>query len=106
MYKGSCSCQAIQLELTGICENDFDVETLSYSDNTMLTVSAHRDALVIDCAPSVLGEVVISPTQKQTFCNLCATPVFTEDNCGNIALHVHFYGHDLLAEHHGQYHIP
>lgn len=105
MYKGSCHCQAIQLELSGVSEHEGDVETLSCSDNISMTVNALREELIIDCAPSAIGEVEVTPGLKQYFCNLCATPVFTQDTRGNVALHINFYGHDLLAEHHRQYYI-
>ena len=106
MYKGSCSCQAIQLELSGVSEREPDVETLSCSDNSTITLNARREDLIIDCAPDVLGEVAVAPNHKQVFCNICSTPIFTENGDGTIALHVHFYGHDLLAHPHSQYHIP
>ncbi|AEF01976.1 ADP-ribosylglycohydrolase [Alteromonas sp. KS69] len=106
MYKGSCQCQAVQFELSDISEDELDVETLSCSETLNLTIAGAREHLVIDCAPSMLGELQLSPNSKQFFCNECSTPIFTEDDQGNIGLHVAFYGHDLLAKHHSQYHIP
>ncbi len=106
MYKGSCHCQAVQYELSECSEDELDVETLSCGDTLHLTIAEARKHLVIDCAPSTLGELQLSPNQKQLFCNACSTPIYTSDQHGNIALHVAFYGHDLLAKHHSQFHIP
>jgi len=39
MYRGSCSCQAIQYEIDHIGELDADDETLSHSDTSELRVT-------------------------------------------------------------------
>lgn len=106
MYRSSCSCQAVQLEIEGSSLNDIDVETLSCSDDKSLILEAHREEVVIDCEPSVLGTMHSTPGVKQYFCNLCSTPLFSENQQGRIRLQVNFYGHDLLSEHHSQFHLP
>ncbi len=106
MYRSCCSCQAVQLEIDGSSLNDLDVETLSCSDDKSFILEAHREEIVIDCEPSVLGSMQSTPGVKQYFCNLCSTHLFSENPHGKIQLQVNFYGHDLLSEHHGQFHLP
>jgi len=57
MYRGSCSCQAIQYEIDHIGELDADDETLTHSDTSELRVTIEKEQLVIDCAPSALAEL-------------------------------------------------
>ena len=70
MYRGSCSCQAIQYEIDHIGELDADDETLTHSDTSELRVTIEKEQLVIDCAPSALGnytKLMTKPTTCVTF---------------------------------------
>lgn len=106
MYRSSCSCQEIQLEVSASSEQAPDIETLSCNDGQSLVLCTHRRHITIDCAPNALGEIHLTPNQTQVFCNFCSTQLFTQNQAGDVELTVKFYGHDLLNEHHGQFNLP
>ena len=106
MYRSSCSCQEIQIEVSGVCEQALDLETLSCNDDQTLTLTTHRRNISIDCAAHALGEIQLAPSQTQVFCNLCSTQLFTQYAGGEVELTVKYYGHDVLSEPNGQFNLP
>lgn len=103
MYRGSCSCQAIQFEVDHIGELDADDETLTHSDTSKLCVTVEKEQLVIDCAPSALAALHQANGETHHVCNVCGSVIFVEHSPRNVTVEVTFSGHDVLAEPHCQF---
>jgi len=103
MYRGSCSCQAIQYEIDQIGELDADDETLTHSDTSQLSVTIEKKQLIVDCAPSALAHLHESSGETHHVCNICGSVIFVERGCNKVSVDVTYSGHDVLAESHRQF---
>jgi len=98
MYRHICQCGAIHIEIDS--DNDMinDTGALLYGDSRSLTHVTSKDALTIDCAPSMLGRIAIQENQTQYFCNDCAAPLFIETHTAQVMLNAFYYGHDAKMD--------
>ncbi|CAB9495010.1 MULTISPECIES: ADP-ribosylglycohydrolase [Alteromonas] len=103
MYRGSCSCQAIQYEIEHIDEFEADDETLTQTDTSKLRMAVEKERLVIDCAPSALAELHQANGETHHVCNVCGSVICIEVSPNKVLLDVAFSGHDALAEPHRQF---
>lgn len=103
MYRGSCSCQAIQYEIEHIDEIEADNETLTQTDTSKLSMAVEKERLIIDCAPSTLAELHEANGETHHVCNVCGTLICVEVSPNKVLLDVTFSGHDILAEPHRQF---
>ena len=103
MYRGSCSCQAIQYEIEHIDEIEADNETLTQTDTSKLSMAVEKERLIIDCAPSTLAELHEANGETHHVCNVCGTLICVEVSPNKVLLDVTFSCHDILAEPHRQF---
>ena len=103
MYRGSCSCQAIQYEIDHIDELEADNETLTQTDTSKLCMAVEKERLVINCAPSSLAELHEANGETHHVCNVCGSIIFIERSPNKVIVEVTFSGHDALAEPHRQF---
>ena len=103
MYRGSCSCQAIQYEIEHIDELEADNETLTQTDTSKLSMAVEKERLIIDCAPSTLAELHEANGETHHVCNVCGTLICVEVSPNKVLLDLTFSGHDVLAEPHRQF---
>ncbi|MDY6975701.1 MAG: ADP-ribosylglycohydrolase [Pseudomonadota bacterium] len=103
MYRGSCSCQAIQYEIEHIDELEADNETLTQTDTSKLSMAVEKERLIIDCAPSTLAELHEANGETHHVCNVCGSVICVEVSPNKVLLDLTFSGHDVLAEPHRQF---
>jgi|SaaInl5LU_22_DNA_1037371.scaffolds.fasta_scaffold66614_2 hypothetical protein len=94
MYKHICQCGAIHIEIDSDNDMIYDTGALLYGDSQSFTHFTSKEALSIDCAPSMLGSIAINENQTQYFCNDCAAPLFIETQKTHVMLNAFYYGHD------------
>ena len=104
MYKGTCSCGAVQFEVDHIDEFDTDDETLSNSDNRAFSIDVDKDKLFVDASPSALAKLNEACGDTHHVCNVCGSTLFTEKRSDrSVRVDVVFTGHDVRIEPHRQF---
>jgi hypothetical protein len=99
MYKHICQCGAIHIEIDSDNDMIHDTGALLYGENQPLPHVMTKDALSIDCAPSMLGRITINENHTQYFCNDCAAPLFIETQTAYVMLNAFYYGHNAKNDH-------
>ena len=103
MYRGSCSCQAIQYEIEHLDELEADDETLTQTDTRKLSMAVEKERLIIDCAPSSLAELHEANGETHHVCNVCGSVICVGVSPNKVLVDVTFSGHDVLAKPHRQF---